>query len=77
MDSIRTFLEMGGYAAFVWPAFAVTFAVLAGMLIVTLRTLRRREAALAALQRHDAVAPEAPGPTGTGSRPSTEREARA
>ena len=76
MDSIRTFLEMGGYAAFVWPAFAVTFAVLAGMLIVTLRTLRRREAALAALRRH-AAAPRAPGPTGTGSRPSTEREARA
>jgi heme exporter protein D len=24
---MRAFLDMGGYAAFVWPAYAVTFAV--------------------------------------------------
>ncbi len=51
MNSITAFLAMGGYAAFVWPAFAVTFIVLAGMLGVSLRALRRREAALARLQR--------------------------
>jgi heme exporter protein CcmD len=25
---MREFLDMGGYAAFVWPAYAVTFAVI-------------------------------------------------
>jgi heme exporter protein CcmD len=27
MDRAREFLDMGGYAAFVWPAYAVTLAV--------------------------------------------------
>ncbi len=26
---MKEFLDMGGYAAFVWPAYAVTFAVIA------------------------------------------------
>ena len=51
MAEIEQFLAMGGYAAFVWPAFAVAAAVLAGLLVVSLRTLRRREAALALLLR--------------------------
>jgi len=51
MAEIEQFLAMGGYAAFVWPAFAVTAAVLVGLLVVSLRTLRRREAALALLLR--------------------------
>ncbi len=34
------FLAMGGYAAYVWPAYAVFFAVLAGNVIAT--ALRRR-----------------------------------
>jgi len=28
MSSLHTFLAMGGYAAYVWPAYAVFFAVL-------------------------------------------------
>ena len=28
MSSLQTFLAMGGYAAYVWPAYAVFFAVL-------------------------------------------------
>lgn len=45
------FFEMGGYAAFVWPAYAITAAVLVGLLIVTIRRLaqnRRRVAELEA-----------------------------
>ena len=57
MAEIEQFLAMGGYAAFVWPAFAVTAAVLVGLLVVSLRTLRRREAALAALLRDAAEKP--------------------
>jgi heme exporter protein D len=47
MDRIETYLAMGGYAAYVWPALAVAAAVMIGQVVLTLRTLRRREAALA------------------------------
>ena len=57
MAAIERFLAMGGYAAFVWPAFAVAAAVLAGLLVVSLRGLRRREAALALLMRDAAEKP--------------------
>ena len=49
MDEIRTFLAMGGYAVFVWPAFAVTALVLAWLVLDSLQRLRRAEAGLAAL----------------------------
>lgn len=35
------FLAMGGYAAFVWPAYAITFAALGGALATTLRAYCR------------------------------------
>ena len=42
MDSLASFLQMGGYAVYVWTSYAVTAAVLAGLLVATLRTLRAR-----------------------------------
>ena len=39
MDWITDFLSMGGYAEFVWPAFAVTIAVMAALVIVSRRSL--------------------------------------
>ena len=50
MDRIETYLAMGGYAAYVWPALAVAAVVMIGQLVLTLRTLRRREAAQAELE---------------------------
>ena len=50
MDRIETYLAMGGYWAYVWSALAVTAVVMAGQVVTTLRTLRRREAALAELE---------------------------
>jgi heme exporter protein D len=50
MDRIATYIAMGGYAAYVWSALAVTAVVMIGQVVATLRTLRRREAALAALE---------------------------
>lgn len=38
--SLQAFLAMGGYAAYVWPAYAVFLAVLLGDFLVP--TLRRR-----------------------------------
>jgi heme exporter protein D len=40
------FFSMGGYAAFVWPAFALSFGVLAALLIASLKSLRESEKAL-------------------------------
>jgi heme exporter protein D len=50
MDGIAKFLEMGGYAAYVWPALGLTVVVLAGLLIASLKSARRREAELAQLE---------------------------
>ena len=50
MDSVATFLAMGGYAQYVWPSFGLTVAVLAGLLVLSRRGLKAAEAELAALQ---------------------------
>ncbi len=49
MEAVTQFLGMGGYAAFVWPAYGATAAVMIGLLLRSLRTLRVRAAELAAL----------------------------
>ena len=49
MDEIRTFLAMGGYAVFVWPAFAVAALVLAWLVLDSLQRLRSAQAGLSAL----------------------------
>lgn len=40
------YLNMGGYAAFVWPAFALSFGVLVTLLVTSLTALRASEKAL-------------------------------
>ena len=49
-DSMASFFAMGGYAPFVWPAFALAAAVLLGLLLANLRRLRAAEADLAAIE---------------------------
>jgi heme exporter protein D len=51
---LASFLDMGGYGGYVWPAFGVTAVVLLGLLLASLRSLRAREETLAALQRKGA-----------------------
>lgn len=41
---MRDFLEMGGYAAYVWPAYAITFAVIALNVVWARRALARSRA---------------------------------
>jgi heme exporter protein D len=50
MDRIATFFAMGGYAVYVWPAFAVAAIVMAGLVVTTLLTLHRRERELAEIE---------------------------
>ncbi len=44
------FLDMGGYAGFVWPSYIVTFAVMAALAVTSWRAMRRSEAELKTLQ---------------------------
>jgi heme exporter protein D len=41
---MRAFFAMGGYAAYVWPAYAVTFAVVALNIVWARRALSRSRA---------------------------------
>ena len=50
MDEIRTFFDMGGYAVFVWPCYALTLLIMLGFLATTLRDLRARERRLRQLE---------------------------
>lgn len=38
---MSTFFDMGGYAAYVWPAYAVTLAVMALNIVCARRVLKR------------------------------------
>ncbi len=49
MESIPEFFAMGGYAAYVWPAYGLALAILLGSLVASLRSLRANQAALSAL----------------------------
>jgi heme exporter protein D len=51
MESLRDFISMGGYAAYVWPAYIFAAAILAGMIVSSWQSARRREAELAALRQ--------------------------
>lgn len=45
------FLAMGGYAAFVWPAYALSAIAIAAMIVLTIRAYDRAKARLAAIER--------------------------
>jgi heme exporter protein D len=47
------FWAMGGYAAYVWPAYAISLAGLAIAALTTLRAHTRAKAALAALESQE------------------------
>jgi heme exporter protein D len=58
MDALSTFLDMGGYAGFIWPAYAMAAAVLIGLFVASSRSLKVTEAALKALERQEGGAEE-------------------
>ncbi len=43
------FFAMGGYAAFVWPAYAITFVAIAAAIFLTLGAYARAKSAVAEL----------------------------
>ncbi len=46
------FFAMGGYAAFIWPAYAVATILLFGLLVLSLKSMRQREALVESLRSH-------------------------
>ena len=52
-DSASTYFEMGGYAAYVWPAYATAALVLLGFALSSWRRLRAAERALERLSEAD------------------------
>ena len=47
--TVQQFFAMGGYAVYLWPAYAIAALVMAGLLAQTIRSLHARERELAAL----------------------------
>ena len=45
-----SFFEMGGYATYVWPAFGAAAVIMVALLVLSIRSMRAREAALRALE---------------------------
>ena len=64
-----SFFEMGGYAAYVWPAFGVGAVVLIALLAISLLGVKSREKALRRLEA------ESGGRRGRGAAPDEEEEA--
>jgi heme exporter protein D len=48
--SMAQYFEMGGYAAFIWPAYAVAAIVMLGVVAASWRDLARQRALLGALE---------------------------
>jgi heme exporter protein D len=53
MDRIDAFFAMGGYAAYVWPAFAIALVVMLGLLVQSVATYRKRQRELALLESEE------------------------
>lgn len=53
MQAIEDYLAMGGYAAFVWPCFAATLAVMVGLFVTSKQRLARLKSEVAALEALD------------------------
>jgi heme exporter protein D len=51
MAGLARFFAMGGYAAFVWPAYGVACVVLGGLALLSWRRWRSSERALDELRR--------------------------
>jgi heme exporter protein D len=51
MEAVTAYFAMGGYGAFVWPAYGIAALAMIGVLFASLRAVRTREAELEQLQK--------------------------
>ena len=47
---VSEFLEMGGYGAFIWPAYGAAAILMTGLLILSWKGMRQREALVKSLR---------------------------
>jgi len=47
------FFAMGGYAAFVWPAYGISLFLVCGAIAMTLRAYAQAKALLGSVERND------------------------
>jgi heme exporter protein D len=73
MEQLSSLVHLGGYGAYVWPAYGVAAAVLLGLLIRTLASLRANERLLAGLQHLPAAGERAMLPSSGGPRQEAAR----
>lgn len=65
---MASYFDMGGYAGYVWPSYAITAIVLVALFVATWRGLKHRERTLETLlatrgpRRRRATRQEAPAP---------------
>ena len=52
MDQLEAFFHMGGYAAFVWPAYGLAAAVMLGLVTSSILRLRRNQQRLREMESH-------------------------
>jgi heme exporter protein D len=69
MTKISEFLDMGGYAGFIWPSYGAVIAVLAVLLWLSLRGLKAAERELAQLEGDAPRARRAPPTDDRAARP--------
>jgi heme exporter protein D len=50
VNTFSSFLDMGGYAAFIWPGFGLSALVLIGAAVISVRSLRAARATLRQLE---------------------------
>jgi heme exporter protein D len=62
------YLAMGGYADFVWPAYAIAAFVMLALVVYARYDIRRQRRLLAALETHQGARPRAPA-RASGSQP--------
>ncbi|MDY6982597.1 MAG: heme exporter protein CcmD [Pseudomonadota bacterium] len=67
-DSLGDFLNMGGYAFYVWTAYLITFVVLAANLLLPLRDRKRVLKLLKARMQREAAQSGQSGLTGFAGR---------
>ena len=62
MQSLSDFLSMGGYGAFVWPAYGITGLILGAVAAWAGARYRAQRAALQALEKSPDQKPDSPPP---------------
>ena len=55
---MNEFFEMGGYGAFIWPAYAAALILMLGLLTLSWKSMRQREALVESLRANRRRAPE-------------------